>query len=152
MTTIVHAELIPMTTTTDTTSIATTSSASTPKWMLWTGRVLTGLITAFMVFGGIVNLLKPQFVIEGTKQSGFAESTIVPLGVTVLIISILYAVPRTAVLGAILLTGYFGGAVATHVRLGDGMLLVPAVFGVLVWLGVYFRDARLRALVPLRRD
>jgi hypothetical protein len=119
--------------------------------MLWTRREHTGLNTAFMMIGGIVNLLKPQFVIEGTKQSGFAESTIVPLGITVLIISILYAVPRTAVLGAILLTGYFGGAVATHVRLGDGMLLVPAVFGVLVWLGVYFRDARLRALVPLRR-
>lgn len=145
-----NTELTTMSTLNDETPTA--PSATTPKAMLWTGRVLTGLITAFMVFGGIVNLLKPQFVVEGTKQSGFAESTIVPLGVTVLIISILYVVPRTAVLGAILLTGYFGGAVATHVRLGDGKLLIPAVFGVLVWLALYLRDARLRALVPLRRD
>ena len=143
MTSIANRELTPM---------STDARATTPKGMLWTGRVLTGLIAAFMMFGGVMNLLKPQFVVEGTKQSGFAESTIVPLGVTVLIISILYVVPRTAVLGAILLTGYFGGAVATHVRLGDGMLLVPAVFGVLVWLGLYLRDARLRSLLPLRRD
>jgi hypothetical protein len=105
-----------------------------------------------MIFGGVMNLVKPQFVVEGTKQSGFAESTIVPLGITVLVSTILYVMPRTAVLGAILLTGYFGGAVATHVRLGDGKLLIPAVFGVLVWLGVYLRDARLRSLVSLRRD
>ena len=124
----------------------------TPKAMLWTGRVLTGLIAAFMLLDGGMKLVKPSFVVEGTKQVGFAESTIVPLGITLLISTILYLIPRTSVLGAILLSGYLGGAVATHVRLGDGNQWFAVVFGVLAWLGLYFRDARLRALVPLRRD
>lgn len=128
------------------------TTSLTPKAMLWTGRVLTGLIAAFMLLDGGMKLVKPSFVVEGTKQVGFAESTIVPLGITLLISTILYLIPRTSVLGAILLSGYLGGAVATHVRLGDGNQWFAVVFGVLAWLGLYFRDARLRALVPLRRD
>jgi hypothetical protein len=120
--------------------------------MLWTGRILTGLMGAFMLFDGGMKLVKPAVVVEGTKQVGFAESTIVPLGITLLVSTILYLIPRTSVLGAILLTGYLGGAVATHVRLADGNAWFAVVFGVLAWLGLYFRDARLRALVPLRRD
>jgi len=149
MSTIANTELTTMFTTTDTTS---TVPATTPRWMLWTGRVLTGLIAAFMIFDGGMKLFKPAVVVEGTKQVGFAESTIIPLGITLLVSSILYAIPRTAVLGAILLTGYLGGAVATHVRLGDGNFLFAVIFGVVAWLGLYFRDARLRTLVPLRRD
>ena len=144
-------------TTTNTTTLNYEASfpsktSMTPKAMLWTGRVLTGLIAAFMLLDGGMKLVKPSFVVEGTKQVGFAESTIVPLGITLLISTIVYLIPRTSVLGAILLTGYLGGAVATHVRLGDGNQWFAVVFGVLAWLGLYFRDARLRALVPLRRD
>jgi hypothetical protein len=105
-----------------------------------------------MILDGAMKLVKPSFVVESTKQVGFAESTIVPLGLTLLVSTILYLIPRTSVLGAILLTGYLGGAVATHVRLGDGNQWFAVVFGVLAWLGLYLRDARLRALVPLRRD
>jgi hypothetical protein len=120
--------------------------------MLWTGRVLTGLITAFMLMDGGMKLFKPAIVVEGTKQVGFAESTIVPLGITLLVSTILYAIPRTSVLGAILMTGYLGGAVATHVRLADGNAWFAVAFGILAWLGLYLRDARLRSLTPLRRD
>lgn len=157
MTTIANAEMTTMTAinyeTPVTPATATaTATAPTPKGMLWTGRVLTALIAAFMILDGGMKLFKPSFVVEGTKQVGFAESTIIPLGITLLVSSILYAIPRTAVLGAILLTGYLGGAVATHVRLGDGNFLFAVIFGMLAWLGLYLRDARLRALVPVRRD
>jgi hypothetical protein len=131
---------------------ARTAPATTTKAMLWTGRVLTGLITAFMLMDGGMKLFKPAIVVEGTKQVGFAESTIVPLGITLLVSTILYAIPRTSVLGAILMTGYLGGAVATHVRLADGNAWFAVAFGILAWLGLYLRDARLRSLTPLRRD
>jgi hypothetical protein len=131
---------------------ARTAPATTTKALLWTGRVLTGLITAFMLMDGGMKLFKPAIVVEGTKQVGFAESTIVPLGITLLVSTILYAIPRTSVLGAILMTGYLGGAVATHVRLADGNAWFAVAFGILAWLGLYLRDARLRSLTPLRRD
>jgi hypothetical protein len=152
MTTLTNTELTTMTVIDTTTLPSATPATATPKGMLWTGRVLTALIAAFMILDGGMKLFKPAVVVEGTKQAGFSESTIIPLGVTLLVSSILYAIPRTAVLGAILLTGYLGGAVATHVRLGDGNFLFAAIFGVVAWLGLYLRDARLRALVPLRRD
>lgn len=91
-------------------------------------------------------------VIEGSVKLGYSESVIIPLGTVLIACTVLYLIPRTAVLGAILLTGYLGGAVATHVRVGDGIFPVAfgVTFGVLLWLGLYLRDARLRELVPLR--
>ena len=112
---------------------------------------MSGLPALFLLWGGVVDLVKPRFVVEGTLRMGYPESIIFCLGVTVLVCTILYLIPRTAVLGAILLTGYLGGAVATHVRMGEGMFaLVPIFFAVLLWGGLYLRDARLRALIPLR--
>lgn len=96
---------------------------------------------------------KPAPVVEATVRLGYPESVIVPLGFVLLVCTVLYLIPLTSVLGAILLTGYLGGAVATHVRAGEGLfsLVFPIIFGVLIWLGLYLRDDRLRALVPLRR-
>jgi hypothetical protein len=96
--------------------------------------------------------VKPAFVVEATVQMGFSENVILPLGIVLLACTVLYLVPATAVLGAILLTGYLGGAVATHVRAGDGPfpVLFPVVFGVLLWGGLVLRDRRLRALLPWR--
>jgi hypothetical protein len=116
--------------------------------MVWTGRVLSGLIIAFMLFDAIIKLIKIQPVIEGTTKLGYPESTIIPIGLAALVSTILYAFPRTAVLGAILLTGYFGGAIATHLRVGQSSYWFAFAFGVIAWLGIYFRDARLRALFP----
>jgi DoxX-like family len=121
------------------------------KGMLWTGRILGGLPALFMLMGGVMDLVKPPSVVEGTIKMGYPESIIFGLGVAVLVSVILYLIPRTAVLGAILLTGYLGGAVATHVRVGENLkLFVPVLFGVLLWGGLWLRDARLRALIPLR--
>jgi hypothetical protein len=122
--------------------------------MLWTGRVLTALFGLFMLMDGGVKLIvpPPEFVTKGTKDIGFPEGAIFPLGVVVTVSTILYLVPRTSVLGAILLTGYLGGAVATHVHVGHGAfeILLPALFGVVAWLGLVLRDERLRSLLPLR--
>jgi hypothetical protein len=128
-----------------------TQTRGTSKAMLWTGRVITTLISLFMLMGGVMNLLKPAFVVEGTIKAGYPESAIVPIGLACTVSAILYAIAQTTVLGAILLTGYFGGAVATHVRLSESTWFVAAIFGVMTWLGVFFRDSRLRKLVPLRQ-
>ena len=99
-----------------------------------------------------MKLLKPPEIVEATLAIGIPENVIVPLGVVLIACTVLYIIPRTAVLGAILLTGYLGGAVETHVRLGHGafQILFPAIFGALLWGGLYLRDARVRALIPLR--
>ena len=122
------------------------------KKIVWTGRVLSWLIGFFMFTSGI-NLM---FVRSADMQAGFAtfgipEDTIFGIGVSALVSSILYLVPRTSVLGAILLTGYLGGAVATHVRIHDPVMFAPLLVGILIWLGIYLQDERLRALVPLRQ-
>jgi hypothetical protein len=123
------------------------------KGRLWTGRILSTLPVLFMLMDGVMKLMKPDFVVKATVQLGFPENVIAPLGIIVLICTILYAIPQTAVLGAILLTGYLGGAVATHVRAGDPLfshILAPVYFAVILWIGLYLREPRLSALVPLR--
>jgi hypothetical protein len=126
--------------------------ASVPKKNVWAGRILTWLPAAFLLLDGVAKLFKPLPVVEGTVKLGYAESTIIPIGIVLIVCTVLYLIPRTAVLGAILLTGYLGGAVATHVRAGDGAfgVVFAIAFGVLVWLGIYLRDERLRELVPFR--
>lgn len=119
----------------------------------WAGYILTGLPALFLLLDAIGKLVKPNAVVEGTVALGYPESVIVPLGIVLLVCTVLYIIPRTAVLGAILLTGYLGGAVATHVRVGNPLLthqLVPVFLGIILWLGLYLRDTRLRSLVPLR--
>jgi hypothetical protein len=138
-------------------SAATASSSqsiSVSKKRLWAGRILSGLPALFLLLDGAAKLFKPAPVVEGTIKLGYSESTIVPLGIVLLASAALYLIPRTAVLGAILLTGYLGGAVATHVRVGDPLFthtLFPVYFGILLWAGLYLRDEHLYAALPLRK-
>lgn len=129
-----------------------TSAPPVSNAMLWTGRILTALPSLFLLLDGVMKLLKTTHVIEATVKLGYPESVIFGLGVVVLISTILYLIPRTSVLGGILLTGYLGGAVASHLRAGDGPfpVLFPVIFGALIWGGLVLRDARLRSLLPLR--
>jgi hypothetical protein len=122
------------------------------KVMLWTGRVMSALPALFLLFDAIMKFAKPEFVVKATVDLGFPENTILGLGIVLLACTILYLIPPTAVLGAILLTGYLGGAVATHVRHGDGLfeIVFPVIFGGLLWGGLYLRDERLRSIIPWR--
>ena len=131
-------------------SVAQTAPAS--KKMLWAGRVVSAIPVLFLLLDGAAKLFKPAAVVEATVKLGYPEGVILGLGLVLLICTVLYAVPRTAVLGAILLTGYLGGATATHVRVGDTpfTILFPGIVGALLWGGLYLRDGRLRALIPLR--
>jgi hypothetical protein len=120
---------------------------------LWAGRILSGLVVVFLIPDGIIKFIKPAPVVEAFAHLGWPLSTSVTLGIILLLCTVLYAIPRTSVLGAILLTGYLGGAVATHLRIGDPLfshILFPTYLGILLWLGLYLRDERLRALIPLR--
>jgi len=121
-----------------------------PKWMFWTGCVLSALPVLMLLMSASFKFLKPPEVTEGMAKFGYSESVLLPLGIVELTATVLYVVPQTSVLGAILLTGYLGGATATHVRIDDAFHM-PIILGVLLWLGLYFRDARIRALVPWRR-
>ena len=128
---------------------------SNSKAMSRAGWILSGLVILFMTFdaGGKLAVIAP--VVDATRQLGYPVELIRPLGAIALICTVLYAFPRTAVLGAILLTAFFGGAVASHLRLGDPLVshvLFGVYVGVLAWGGLYLRDARLRALLPLRRS
>lgn len=120
------------------------------KAALWAGRIISALPVLLMVFGGIFGMLKPAMAVQGFVQFGYPEKFFLPIGIVELACVIVYAIPRTSVLGAILLTGYFGGATATHVRLGDPLFIVPVIMGVMIWGGLFLRDDRLRSLIPLR--
>jgi hypothetical protein len=119
----------------------------------WAGRALSGLCVLFFLFDAVIHIAKPKPVLEASASLGFPSSLWVALGSIVLVCVVLYVVPRTAVLGAILLTGYLGGAVAANVRVlhPAGQIAFPVVFGILLWGGLYLRDGRVRALIPVRR-
>ena len=129
------------------------AAVSTPGWQLWTGRVLTALTVLFLLFDAAGKLMMPPFVVEAFGRLGFPVALGMTLGVILTASSILYAIPRTAVFGAVLLTGYLGGAVAIHMRAGNTPFerIFPVIPGVVIWAGIYLRDARLRAVFPLRR-
>jgi len=123
------------------------------KKALWAGRIVSALPVLFLLMDGIMKLIKPAPVVDATVKVGYPATTIVPLGIVLLVCTILYVIPRTSVLGAILLTGYLGGAVATHVRVSDPLfthVLFPVYLGVMIWLGLYLRDNLLRRIIPLR--
>ena len=141
-----------------TTTIHASNSDAQPapfsKGRLWTGRIMSALPALFLLVDAVGKLMKPAAVVEGTVQLGYPESVLLGLGIVLLACTVLYVIPRTAVLGAILLTGYLGGAIATHVRVGSPLfshILFPVYLAVLIWGGLYLRDERLRALIPLRR-
>jgi hypothetical protein len=127
--------------------------ANESKGMLWTGRVLSGLMALLFVFDGVGHLMKPAPVVEAFGRLGYPLSASVGIGVLALICTAIYVTPRTSVLGAILLTGYLGGAVSTHVRAGSPLfeMVFPVILGALLWAGIFVRDAQLRMLIPLRR-
>jgi hypothetical protein len=127
-----------------------TQTGPVSKKMLWAGRIISALPVLLMVFGGTFGVLKPAVAMPGFLHYGYPEKVFLPICVIELVCAVVYAIPRTSVLGAILLTGYLGGATATHVRIGDPLFFVPVILGVLVWGGLFLRDGRVRALIPLR--
>lgn len=112
---------------------------------IWTGRVISGMCILFFLFDAIMKIIKEIHAIEGSLKLGLPEHSIQGIGLVLLICTVLYAFPRTAFLGAILLTGYLGGAIAIMVR-AEQSLYFALVFGLLVWLGLYLRDERLRVI------
>jgi hypothetical protein len=120
------------------------------KKALWTGYIMSAIPTLMLLFSAVMKFANPPPVADGFRRLGFPENFAFGLGVLELCCTLLYLIPRTSVLGAILLTGYLGGAVVTHLRVGDAFV-GPVIFGVLIWGGLFLRDPRLRALIPLRR-
>jgi DoxX-like family len=129
--------------------MATNSTVS--KTALWVGRVMSALPVLMVLFGSILKLMKTASVIEGFARYGLPERLVVPVGVIELICVIVYVIPRTAVPGAILMTGLLGGAILTNVRVGDPGYAFPVILGMLAWGGLYMRDVRVRELIPLRK-
>jgi hypothetical protein len=125
------------------------------KATLWIGRVLSGLVVLFLLFDSSIKLARVRAAVEGTVSLGYSENVIVPIGIILLVSTLLYAIPRTAVLGAVLLTGYLGGAVATNLRAGlplAGYILFPVYVGILAWLGLYLRSLLVRQALPVLLD
>ena len=122
--------------------------SSVSRKQIWTGRILSGVATVFLLFDGGAKLSKVAPVVEAMARLGYPSSTIIGIGALLLVCTALYIVPRTAVLGAVLLSAYFGGAVATNLRVSGSTfpIIFPVLCGVVVWAGLYLRDARLRSM------
>lgn len=128
-------------------------AAPASKGAIWTGRIVGWVMALFLLFDAVGKLVKANAVLRAFDKLGYQRSVSVGIGTVLLICVALYVIPRTSILGAILLTGYLGGAVATHVRVGDPLfshVLFPVYLGILIWGALFLRDLRLRALVPLR--
>jgi hypothetical protein len=126
-------------------------SASVSKASLWTGRILSGIVVALMIMSGVMKLTMTADAQKDLDPIGWSVGIMSTIGVIELACAILYAIPQTAVLGAILLVGYLGGACATSVRVGQyGLSFAPVGIGVVAWIALYLRDARLRSLAPIR--
>lgn len=124
------------------------------KPLLWTGRVMSGLLVVFMLMDSLIKLVLIQPVIDTMTQMGLPVAMARPIGAIELVVTLLYAIPRTSVLGAVLLTAVFGGAIASHWRLGDPLFshtLFGVYLGLLAWGGIWLRDPRVRAVMPLMR-
>lgn len=127
------------------------ASAPISKKMLWIGRVISAIPVLLMLFSAVLKLIKPAPVLQGFVHYGYPEHLIFTLGIIEFACCVVYVIPRTAILGAILMTGYLGGATATNVRVGDLSFIMTVTLGVLVWAGLFLRDARIRTLIPLRK-
>lgn len=119
---------------------------------LWVARIIGGLATLFILMDGVMKLLNPPPVTEATVALGWPAHLILWLGILEVVCIVLYLLPQTSILGAILMTGYLSGAVATHVRIGSPLFSVvfPILLGLMLWAALYISDARVRALIPLR--
>jgi hypothetical protein len=130
-----------------------TETAPVSKKRLWTGRIMSALVVLFLLLDGVMKLVNPAPVVEGMTKLGYPLSLTSVIGIVLLVSVAVFAIPRTSVLGAILLTGYLGGAVASQLRVGLPLfsnVLAPVYVGVLIWGGLLLRDRRLRALIPVR--
>ena len=122
------------------------------KAALWTGRTLSTICVLFLVFDGVTKVLQEPHVVQALAQGGYPPGVATPLGITLLVCTLLYVIPKTSVFGALLLTAWLGGAVDSMVRMAapGHPFLFPVFFGVLVWLGLYLREERLKELLPFR--
>jgi DoxX-like family len=127
-----------------------TQTAPGSKKMIWAGRVISAIAVLMLLFSGTVKLFNLFGVSEEFARLGYPEGMYFSIGILEIACALIYAIPQTAILGAIILTGYLGGAVATHVRISDPFIS-PFLPGILAWLGIFLRDERLRALLPLRK-
>ncbi len=130
------------------------SATQTPpvsKKRLLAGRIISALPVLLLLFSGVMKLMKPPSVMQGFAGYGYPESLILVVGLLEIACTVVYAIPSTSILGAILLTGYLGGATATNVRVGNPAFIMTTILGVLAWVGLFLRDDRLRALIPLRK-
>jgi hypothetical protein len=133
--------------------VESVSRAISPS-RLWAGRIAGGLVILFLLFDTIIKVLRLPQAVEGTVRLGYPENSVLAIGIIELLCLVLYVIPRTSILGAILLTGYLGGAVATHVRIGSPLyshMLFPVYVGLLVWGALALRNDRLRTLLFLER-
>lgn len=127
-----------------------TQTASASKAMIWSGYVISALPVLALLFAGGVKLMRSASVVQGMAQYGFPANLVLVIGTLEVACTIIYVIPRTAVLGAILMTAFLGGATVANVRVGNPSYVITVILGILVWLGLYLRDARVRELVPLR--
>lgn len=124
------------------------------KGRLWTARIMSGLVGLFMLFDSIFKFIQPAPVVEGTLELGYAQHHIAIIGLLGLLSAILYLIPRTTFLGAVLLTGYYGGVIATHIRMDAPLFshtLFPVYLAVLMWGGIWLRYEKVRSLVPISK-
>jgi DoxX-like family len=128
------------------------STTTISKTTLWTGRVMSALPVLLILLGSVMKLMRHPSVLEGFARAGIPERLILPVGLIELVCVVVYLIPRTSVLGAILMTGLLGGATITTLRVGDPTYPMPVILGMLAWGGLYLRDVRLRALIPLRKE
>jgi DoxX-like family len=131
---------------------AATQTVPTVKTTIWAGRIISAFAILFLIFDGVVKVLSMAPAVEASTQLGYPAGLVVGIGILELACLAVYVFPRTAVLGAILLTGYLGGAIATQLRAGSPLfsIVFPVIVGALVWGGLFLREERLRALIPLR--
>ncbi len=133
-------------------TVAATNAAAPPAWKLWTGRVLSGLPALGMLFSGAMKLShSPMFIEKWVGTFGYPESAATAIGIIEILCVVVYLVPKTKVLGAILMTGYLGGAVATHVRVSDPGFVTPILLGIFVWGGLFLRDERIANVIPVSK-
>src|SRR5205809_2038907 len=133
---------------------ATVDAVSVPRWMLWTGRFLSFVVVAQLLASAWFRATHHAYAVaEIVVGYGYPESAIVPIVIAECVLVVLYLVRQTSILAAIVMTGYLGGAVATHLRIADtARAAIPLVVGILAWGGLYLRDSRIRQLVPFRRS
>ncbi|WP_421894549.1 DoxX family protein [Marinoscillum sp.] len=131
-----------------------TNTKSISKGRRWTARIMSGIVLLFMLMDSIMKFIQPPVVVETTVALGFAEDQIYILGILGLLSTLLYALPKTSILGAVLLTGYWGGVIATHLRLDNPLfshLLFPVYLAILAWGGLWLVNEQLRALFPIKK-